>query len=123
MKIDSLQMLPIETAKFYPATHNPQGSPEYPIETREASEQKKKSLQKENETTEEIFNRIEEINIQLESTNRSIRFSVDESSKDIVVKIVDRDSGELIKQIPPQEALQLKDRIQDVLGLIIEEIA
>jgi flagellar protein FlaG len=123
MKINNLHILSIETTRSYPATHDLRITSEYPVETAENTEQNKKPLQKEGETAEEILNSIEKINIQLESTNRSIRFNVDESTKDIVVKIVNKDSGELIKQIPPQEALRLKERLQDMLGLIIEEMA
>ncbi|MGC9325302.1 MAG: flagellar protein FlaG [Desulfomonilia bacterium] len=122
MKIESLQMLPMEPNRSSPATQNSPIPREHPVEAPEVSEQKKKPLQNEHETAEEILNSVEEINIQLESINRSIRFSVDESSGDIVVKIVNTDSGEVIKQIPPDEALRLKEHIQDMLGLIVEEM-
>lgn len=71
--------------------------------------------------TEELKRKLEEANEQMKLMNRSIQFSVDERSKDIVVKIVDKSSGEVISQIPPEEVLKLRERLQKMTGLIIEK--
>jgi len=52
--------------------------------------------------------------------NRSIRFSIDDSSKDVVVKVVDKDTGEVIKQFPPEQVLKLRERLSEMSGLLVE---
>lgn len=83
----------------------------------------KKTLQLEKQFAENIQQDIEAINAQFKSLNKSIQFSVDESTKDVVVKVVDKDSGEIITQIPPEEVLQLRERLQEMSGLFVKETA
>lgn len=87
----------------------------------EESSESKKALQLERQSAEDIQQDIETINAELESLNKSIRFSVDDSTKDVVVKVVDKDSGEIITQIPPKEVLELRERMQEMSGLFVEE--
>jgi flagellar protein FlaG len=91
--------------------------------------QSKKVLQKESWISEEIINKetedikkgIEEINSQLSTMNRSIRFSVDDSTNDVVVRVVDKESGEVIKELPPESILKLRERMAQLSGLMVEE--
>lgn len=61
------------------------------------------------------------MNSHLESMNMSIQFNVDKGSKDIVIKIVDRNSGEVIRQIPSDEVLRLREHMTEMAGLIVQE--
>lgn len=53
--------------------------------------------------------------------NYNIRFSLDRESKRVVVKIVDPGTEEVVRQIPPEEMLQIMKRIDQMLGLILDE--
>lgn len=55
--------------------------------------------------------------------NFSINFEVDKDTQVMVVKIVDRETGETIRQMPPEELLKLKLHMQEVLGLIFDHLA
>lgn len=55
--------------------------------------------------------------------NFSINFEVDKDTQEMVVKIVDRETGETIRQMPPDELLKLKLHMQEVLGLIFDHLA
>lgn len=48
----------------------------------------------------------------------SVRFENDDRAG-VVVKIVDRDSDEIIRQVPAEEILQLKAALEDLRGNII----
>jgi flagellar protein FlaG len=52
---------------------------------------------------------------------RTIRFSIDEELQDVVVKVVDNSSGEIVSQVPPEGVLRLRERIRDMAGLLIEK--
>jgi len=77
----------------------------------------RKSVQKETRSAEEIQKDISAINDQLKTLNRAVRFSVDEKSKTVVAKIVDIETGEVIREIPPENIVRLRDN--DMTGLLI----
>jgi len=52
----------------------------------------------------------------LQATNRNLEFQVDESTKKVVVKIVDSKSGDVVRQIPSEDMLAFIKRMQDLEG-------
>lgn len=52
----------------------------------------------------------------LQAVNRNLQFKVDDSTKELVVKIVDSESGELVRQIPSEEMLAFIKRMQELDG-------
>jgi uncharacterized FlaG/YvyC family protein len=86
-----------------------------------AVEQPRKDLQKETRSAEEIHKDLEMINEQLKSSNSSLQFSIDDKTNDVIVRIVDRDSGEVIRQIPPESIVKLRDSMKDMSGLFVEK--
>jgi flagellar protein FlaG len=51
---------------------------------------------------------------------RNLNFSLEEASGRVVVKVVDAGSGDLIRQIPSEEALQLAESLSDVRSLLFK---
>lgn len=49
----------------------------------------------------------------------TVEFSVDSSTDQAVVKVVDKSNGDVIRQIPSQEALDLAQSINQMQGLIL----
>ena len=56
----------------------------------------------------------------VQNLQRNLDFSVDEASGQVVVKVIDRDSGELVRQIPSEEALRLAERLKELRSLMFE---
>ncbi len=52
-----------------------------------------------------------------------LRFSVDESSNSIVIKVLEKGTDKVIRQIPPDEILRLRQRISDLLGALYDSKA
>ena len=69
---------------------------------------------------EELVNQIKKLT---EDGLYSVRFETDKRTDDMVVKIVDRESDEVIRQVPPEELLDLMDRLADMRGNIVDEVA
>ncbi len=57
----------------------------------------------------------------LRSIGRTINFRVDPASGEMVVSVLDANTGEVIRQVPGEEALQLAQRIEDGLSAILDE--
>jgi uncharacterized FlaG/YvyC family protein len=59
-----------------------------------------------------------EINQALKALNDHLQFSVDDATKSMVVKLVDGNTGEVLRQIPPEEILRLRAYYKDHQGLL-----
>jgi flagellar protein FlaG len=50
-----------------------------------------------------------------------LEFSVHKKTGETVVKVVDTNTGKLIRQIPPQEMLDLADKLEDMMGILFDK--
>jgi flagellar protein FlaG len=50
-----------------------------------------------------------------------LNFSVDEGTNDIVVKVIDKNTDKVIRQIPPEELLKLQEKMQDLTGFLLSD--
>ncbi|KAA1154553.1 flagellar protein FlaG [Pseudoalteromonas sp. FUC4] len=53
--------------------------------------------------------------------NRSLQFKVDEDSGRDVIKVLDKTSGEVIKQYPSEEVLSLVSKLSESAGILIDQ--
>ncbi len=64
---------------------------------------------------------VDELRQQFRSRSTSLNFSIDEATKSLVVKVIDSDTEKVIRQIPPDEVLAFRARIQELLGALYDE--
>lgn len=70
----------------------------------------------------EILEKIaEEINSDPRIFNTVMSFSIDDATGQTVIKILDRDSEKVIREIPPSEMLKLAAKLADIIGRIVDE--
>ena len=50
-----------------------------------------------------------------------LQFSVHEASGEIMVRVCDKSTGEVIREIPPSEVLNLAARLEQMAGLIFDQ--
>jgi len=67
---------------------------------------------------EEILNKIKELT---GDGFFSVRFEMDDQTKQMVIRVVDNSSGKLIRQIPPEEVLKFKQSFDDFRGNIVNQ--
>lgn len=56
----------------------------------------------------------------VQTVRRSLNFSLEEGSGRVVVKVTDAGSGDVIRQIPSEEALQLAENLSEVRSLLFK---
>lgn len=78
----------------------------------DAAEAKKDATPKE---VEEIAS---DVQIQLKRLNTELRFEVDKNSEEMIVKIVDPETRQVIRQIPSEELLAIRERMKDLIGVL-----
>jgi flagellar protein FlaG len=52
-----------------------------------------------------------------------LRYNIDDKTGEIVIKLFEKGTDKLIRQIPPEGILNLKQRINDLLGIIYDKTA
>lgn len=72
---------------------------------------------------------VEQLNAYTQNLQRSLQFSVDDSTGRSIIRIMDRETQELIRQIPSDEILAISRHIEqliasdDTRGLLISDLA
>lgn len=57
----------------------------------------------------------------VDSNQRNLNFSIDDSTGDVVVKVIATQSGEVIRQLPSEAALKLAQSMQDPKNMLFHE--
>ena len=64
------------------------------------------------------FNKIvEDVNSYVELFNNKVSFSMDQNSRQII-HVYDNETGNLVRQIPPEEMVQLLNKLEEISGII-----
>lgn len=56
----------------------------------------------------------------VQSVSRDINFQLDDSSGRVVINVTERSSGDVIRQIPSEEALRLAENLTEIRSLLFE---
>lgn len=64
---------------------------------------------------------VEEANDLMNRLDTKLEFSVDDSTNDTIVKIINKEKDELIRQIPPEEVLYLRQKLHELVGIIYDK--
>jgi flagellar protein FlaG len=72
---------------------------------------------------DQVEKAVNDIQAFVDSNQRNLNFSIDETTGDVVVKIVATTSGEVIRQLPSEEALKMAQRLKDPHSLLFDEKA
>jgi len=59
----------------------------------------------------------------LRSINKSLQFRVDQATGEMIVTIRDDETGEVIRQVPGEDALRIAQSIEDTLSAMLDEMA
>jgi len=52
--------------------------------------------------------------------NKSLHFVVHEESKRWMVQVIDKETGEVLREIPPKEILDIVAKLNDIVGLLVD---
>jgi flagellar protein FlaG len=66
---------------------------------------------------EKVEQAVEDINDHFQSMGRDLSFYVDEDSGRTIITVIDAETQEVVRQIPPEEVLDLAMHLQDVGGV------
>ena len=75
------------------------------------------------QATIDVHKAIEQLNELMRAQRRDVTFSVHEETKTTVIRVFKHETGELIKQIPPEEILAMVSRIRKNIGWLVDKKA
>ena len=96
-----------------------------------APEKTSKDMTKIGETVRENFEisrealerGLEEVNKNIKIFNTRLAFTIDEPTGKTVIQVFDSESDELIRQYPPGEFLKIAARLNEILGVLLDQKA
>ena len=62
---------------------------------------------------------IKRLNDQLQQNNRNLSFSMDQTTKSLVIVVKNTQTGEVVRQIPEESVLRVAHNIENLKGLML----
>lgn len=90
------------------------------IENQQAVSLNDRSDAKKEVSPKEVDQAASDVQILLKRLNTELRLEVNKDSKEVVVKIIDPETDRVIKQIPSEELLAIKERIGELIGVLFK---
>lgn len=70
---------------------------------------------------EQLQKTVDELQRKVQASTPNLQFSIDHDTGKTVIKVVDTNTNEVIRQLPPEEMLQLAKEIDRMRGLLLHK--
>lgn len=70
---------------------------------------------------EQLIKTIERAVKSLQGPQTTLEISIHEKTHDIMVKVLNKDTGELIREVPPEKTLDLVAKMMEIAGILVDE--
>ncbi|MFD5021747.1 flagellar protein FlaG [Paenibacillus sp. NPDC058367] len=70
---------------------------------------------------EQLIRTIERAVKSLQGPQTTLQISIHEKTHDIMVKVLNKDTGELIREVPPEKTLDLVAKMMEIAGILVDE--
>jgi flagellar protein FlaG len=87
-------------------------------ETRTSEQKSETSGNQAKLTRKDVEEMVEALEDIANTVQTRLNFTIDDGTEDVVVKIMDKETDEVIKQFPAEEILELREKMQDLSGLL-----
>jgi len=75
------------------------------------------------QNTKKVQEAVEMVNRLFDRSPVDLNLSIDNDTKSLVIKLIERETRKVIRQIPPDEILRLRRHLQELLGVVFDETA
>ena len=109
------------------SVRRPPASPEatliQPTQSISASGESERAVNESRNIETEVTKAISQIQIMMDLRNRSVSFTRDQETGTDIIKIIDDNTGDTIRQMPSEELLQFMKNLTRMLGTFLDEKA
>ena len=68
-----------------------------------------------------IDSTMSDINSKIKMSNTQLKYSIDEETQRISIKVIDQNTDKVIREIPPEETLEAIKKIWEIAGIIVDK--
>lgn len=68
-----------------------------------------------------LVDAIEKANRIITGANRKFEISIHEKTREVMVKVINSDTNEVVREIPPEKLLDLVAKLWEMAGIIVDE--
>ena len=86
-----------------------------------ADRREENTVRRDELSPEDIKRAVDELNRLSGSFNEKVQFGFHENTNRIVIKIIDRDTNEVVSEIPSKYSLRLLEHVQENMGIFVDE--
>ena len=72
-------------------------------------------------TPDQLKKMIEEMNKKINNSNEVAMFGIHEETNRVMIKIMDKDTKEVIKEFPPEKTLDMIAKLWEMAGILVDE--
>lgn len=96
-----------------------EAAPQY--KSNQSEENVKEEYQIQDVDPEKVKEAIKAVNQKIKPTRTECQFSYHEETKRIAIKVLDQETGDVIREIPPEKTLDMIAKMWEVAGLLVDE--
>ena len=68
----------------------------------------------------DLIQNVNQFNTEMGNANVALKIQVDQETGKNLITVVDRETGEVIREIPPEETVKLEARIEKMIGIFVD---
>ncbi len=72
-------------------------------------------------TKENIDNLVDTLNSAAKTVNERVSFSFHDKTNRVIIKFINGDTNEVIREIPPKEMIKLLEHMHELIGMFVDE--
>jgi len=91
------------------------------VEPRSGSSDEANGREAREVSREEIERSLETLNRAAETANEKLSFVLHDASGRLMVQVINANTGEVVREIPPREVLDAEARIREMIGLFLNQ--
>lgn len=70
---------------------------------------------------EQVVKALEKAIKAMQGKSTTLEFSIHEQTRQIAVKVLDKESGEIIREVPPEKTLDFVAKLWEMAGILVDE--
>lgn len=122
MRIDSMDASLMQFENTNNTVQNSVGVKKTNSENNNVQKNKKdENLNDRNASAKEIIDAIENANKAIIGAQTQLEFSIHEGTKEIMVKVINTDTKEVVREIPSEKILDMVAKMWELAGIMVDE--
>jgi flagellar protein FlaG len=93
---------------------------ELSVQSQALQKEAEKQNSQQQQRADDLRDKVAQLNDYMQNMNRNLQFSVDDTSGDTVIKVIDSETEEVVRQIPSDEILEARHAAEKYRGILLE---